>query len=533
MPVPSTTVCAIVTRWANEQNISIPNGTTFDDADSFDADPPVFTMRERMHITLGPALRASEFLSGNGTTIWTSRSRIPKQVEVWTLDDLPEIPNELWAAMPMTLDYVNIFSKKGLTNCTSQARICVEVLDLLTYVSECIGGQEYNVTDSKALVIGLLDLAVWRLPTTLALVVECMTPWTFEVGDDALLAEIYNSHKQHHEMWADDLVDCPPELKIPRKVYDAVRQLYGYTSINKRRYGILTTFTTTFLFKRDHGGKLFISKGLAANRYDPMTVLEAITRLLLKKNPPADEDLSEAGSSSVRDPYAQEIPKQSKSAMKKTKKKSKQPPSKKHKANDTQAPSEEGDRDLVLITDLPNYHVIAGGGSASVVATELDDIPVAIKAVDTCKKPELLDELQHECDTYAVLEALQGDCIPILARPAPVVLWDGMLEGLVLSLIKGQTLEAMGTDGIASIPLECRLQAVLDLRKIHSLGVLHGDIAERNLIWCQDDRPRIVFVDFGRAMTSCDVEDVQLEWEECGLRDILQIHDNDDANSEE
>ncbi|KAF0736299.1 hypothetical protein Ae201684P_007281 [Aphanomyces euteiches] len=129
-------------------------------------------------------------------------------------------------------------------------------------------------------------------------------------------------------MWAkkdDNSYECPSGLAIPRKVFHAVRQLYGYMSCNKRRYGILTTFTTTFLLKRDHDGKLYISKGIAANRYDPMTVLEAITRLLLTKKPPADDDLSEAGSSPVKDPYAQEMPKLSKSTGKETKKKSKPP----------------------------------------------------------------------------------------------------------------------------------------------------------------------------------------------------------------
>ncbi|CAK4683503.1 unnamed protein product [Aphanomyces euteiches] len=514
MPVPSTIVRAVITRWADEQGMTIPNDTTFNDAECFDVyslwkatsnwpeifaycgefckfmasqTQPVIKMRERMHMALGPVLLKREISTGTSTTVCANGSRMPKEVELWIMDDLPEIPDDLWAAMPvMTQGRANVFIAQGLTHCTSQVVVYVGFMDLLNYVCECIIDPKFDVTDSKARVVGQLDLAVWRSchnSEKLALVVECKTPYDFELDRNALLPEIYNSHKQHHAMWAHDLADSPPELKLPRKVYDAVRQMYGYMPMNKRRYGILTTFSTTFLFKRDHDGKLYISKGLAANRYDPMTVLEAITRLLLKKNPPADEDLSEARSSLVNYLYAQEIPKQSKSTAKKTKKKSKPPPSKKRRANDTQAPSEEVDRDLVLITDLPNYHVIGYGGSASVIATELDDIPVAIKAVDTCKKPELLDELQHECDIYAALEALQGDSIPILVRPAPVVLWEGMLDGLVFSLIKGQTLEAMGMDGIATIPLECRQQAVQeDLRKIHSLGVLHGDIAERNLI---------------------------------------------------
>ncbi|KAH9087112.1 hypothetical protein Ae201684P_000524 [Aphanomyces euteiches] len=55
------------------------------------------------------------------------------------------------------------------------------------------------------------------------------------------------------------------------------------------------------------------------------------------------------------------------------------------RGNDSQA----SERELVLITDLPNYRVLASGGSSSIIATELDDIPVAIKTIDTCKKPEL------------------------------------------------------------------------------------------------------------------------------------------------
>ncbi|KAG9415115.1 hypothetical protein AC1031_008541 [Aphanomyces cochlioides] len=142
--------------------------------------------------------------------------------------------------------------------------------------------------------------------------------------------------------------------------------------------------------------------------------------------------------------------------------------------NDTQASPGQDERELVLITDLPNYRVIASGGSTSIIATELDDIPVAIKTVDTCKKPELLNELHRECDAYAALKALQGDSIPVLVRPAPVVLWEGILDGLVLSYISGQTLEELGYDGIASIPDDCRWRAIEDLRKIHSMGVLHG-----------------------------------------------------------
>ncbi|CAK4488895.1 unnamed protein product [Aphanomyces euteiches] len=278
--------------------------------------------------------------------------------------------------MPVTSQgQVNLISREGLQNCTSESEVCADFSRLLWYVCECIGGEKYEATVSTADVVGQPDLVVWRSRRTieekLALVIECKTPWGFDLDHHALLAEIYNSHYYHHEHWAphdDKSYECPRGLTIGRKVFHAVRQLYGYMATNNSRYGILTTFTTTFLFKQDYQGKLFISKGLAADKFDPITVLEAIAR---------------------------------------------------------------------------------------------------------------------------------------------------------------QTLEKMGLDGIATIPLECRQQAVQDLRKIHSLGVLHGDMAERNLIWCEDDRPRIVFVDFGRAVTSCDVEDGRLKYEEYELCGILQIRYRD------
>ncbi|KAG9398653.1 hypothetical protein AC1031_014435 [Aphanomyces cochlioides] len=324
MPVLKKTVSAIVKRWAAARGVTIPGSPEFDDADSFDAfslckatrvwslrpmldefetfitsqTQLVIKMRERMHITLGPVSRKMGMSTGTSTTVCAKKSRTPKEVELWTLDDLPEIPDDLWAAMPvMTQPAVNALITAGIA-----------FLDLLGYVCECIIDPKYEVTDSKAHVVGQPDLVVRGLQEKLALVVECKMPWGFDLDHNAPLAEIYNSHKEHHEMWAKNdnkSYVCPPGLTIARKVFHAVRQLYGYMASNNSRYGILTTFTTTFLFKQNYNGKLFISKGLAADGFDPMTVLEAIARLLLISHLPAAKDLSEAELCTIKDPSAQ------------------------------------------------------------------------------------------------------------------------------------------------------------------------------------------------------------------------------------
>ncbi|KAF0741679.1 hypothetical protein Ae201684P_017892 [Aphanomyces euteiches] len=119
-------------------------------------------MRERMHMTLGPVLRKREISTGTSTTVCAKGSRTPKQVGAWTLD-LPEVPDELWAAIPvMTQNAVNGFATVGLPHCTSEVQVCAAFLGRLCYVIECgVGGQKYDATLSNAHVVGQPDIVVW------------------------------------------------------------------------------------------------------------------------------------------------------------------------------------------------------------------------------------------------------------------------------------------------------------------------------------------------------------------------------------
>ncbi|KAF0697173.1 Aste57867_12167 [Aphanomyces stellatus] len=339
------------------------------------------------------------------------------------------------------------------------------VAQMLWYVCESIDAN-FNVTLSKANLIGAPDVVMWHRSNLhrwiLVLVVKCKSPWSFAVPDDVHLHELFNTHpastKTGSPLRLPYHPSNDPRYALERKVVHAICQLYGYMSWNKKRFGILSTFTSTYLFKREDGGNLFISQCLVIDRADPMPVLEAIARLLLADN--ASEDLKPAASSPVKPPA----------------KWTHTPP-----FTSTRA-SAHDDREILPIESLPDYAAIAGGNSGTVIATQVDGEPVAIKTVDTFKHPQLLDELFTECAAYAALETLQGICIPTLVRPAPVMLSEGSIDGLVVSLVPGSTLEEMDVDGIAAIPRACRERAVHDLREIHKLAVLHGDVAERNLI---------------------------------------------------
>ncbi|KAF0699089.1 Aste57867_10325 [Aphanomyces stellatus] len=134
-----------------------------------------------------------------------------------------------------------------------------------------------------------------------------------------------------------------------------------------------------------------------------------------------------------------------------------------------------------------------------------------------------------------MLDVVQGECIPKLIRPAPVMLYEGLNDGIVLSLVTGPTLEAIGVDAIAELPRSCCERGVHDLHKMHLLGVLHGDLVERTLILHEIEscRPRLVFVDFGRAEINCSANDVRFNEEVNVLCVMLYLVGKDDAIQDE
>ena len=94
---------------------------------------------------------------------------------------------------------------------------------------------------------------VWKigaeLNSNLGLVIEVKPWWSFDCIDDIV--------EQYHE-------DVEKEAK-DTKVVKALQQLYGYMSYNYLRYGILTTYKSTYFLRRMGNSTLSISKPIPLN----------------------------------------------------------------------------------------------------------------------------------------------------------------------------------------------------------------------------------------------------------------------------
>jgi hypothetical protein len=85
---------------------------------------------------------------------------------------------------------------------------------------------------------------------------------------------------------------------------------------------------------------------------------------------------------------------------------------------------------------------------------------------------------------YQQLAALQGICIPVL-EAAGVLL---SLDEVIVAVSGGQRITS-GNDATADKSRRLRWDALESLRRIHDCGVLHGNVATRNLF--VQERPEV------------------------------------------
>ena len=111
------------------------------------------------------------------------------------------------------------------------------------------------------------------------------------------------------------------------------------------------------------------------------------------------------------------------------------------------------------------------------------------KLGDVWNEKNIVKELLHESQIYTVLQKLQGDVIPYLK-------YSGVVYGVYIlaTSICGQSLEKVNLSSFEFDEIQDK--AWTGLERIHSLGVLHGDIRPQNIIWNSQTR-RVYWIDFG------------------------------------
>ncbi len=112
------------------------------------------------------------------------------------------------------------------------------------------------------------------------------------------------------------------------------------------------------------------------------------------------------------------------------------------------------------------------------------DLQVVCKVVDVVRYPNEVDSLSREARAYEALYNLQGEVIPRLYGFYNV--W-GILRLLALEPVG----EAITEDEQITPTVRNKMRAAL--QRIHNAGLLHGDVARRNL--CRTRRDKIFSVD--------------------------------------
>ncbi|KAJ3174879.1 hypothetical protein HDU87_006671 [Geranomyces variabilis] len=118
-----------------------------------------------------------------------------------------------------------------------------------------------------------------------------------------------------------------------------------------------------------------------------------------------------------------------------------------------------------------------------------DMLTIAMKTIDRSKADnDIMEQLCNEVITYDYLQDLQGTTIPTLH--AYGCFQGGQFPMIGTEFIRGQRLSSANVGSVVD-----NVKAAYD--SLHSAGVLHGDVADRNILVTGDVNRPIVLVDFG------------------------------------
>lgn len=128
------------------------------------------------------------------------------------------------------------------------------------------------------------------------------------------------------------------------------------------------------------------------------------------------------------------------------------------------------------------------------------------KVADCWNQKNLVKELLHESSIYNLLRELQGEVIPNLK-------YSNYLYCIFILAtdICGTSLDKCSLN---SLDLEkVKNQALDGLKRIHSYGVLHGDLRFQNILW-NSETQKVFWIDFGFSKEQASEEELKKEDEE-------------------
>jgi len=300
-------------------------------------------------------------------------------------------------------------------------------------------------------------------PHSLAkLSIEIKAPWSFKVDGD-----IIEAYKKESNSFFGTPPDDPPARRAKGKVMCAIEQIYVYMSINRQRYGCLSTFNETWFFMKmedesNHDKSLlYVSPAISCSSSQPCTLVRAWLFILSVIEKDSGWLYSTPRSSEVAIPS---FASGNKSFM----------------GNKYESISLDG---------LVHWDSVIARSQAGAVATGrfVNMENVVFKTIDISKRKDGLDQFDHEISIYRELDSLQGHVIPTLIAY-------GNLGGLLQVIV----LENVGKSITSEQAVQKHDEINTALQRIHEKGIVHGDLRLPNILVDENNIVRII--DFGMSV---------------------------------
>mmetsp|Transcript_13926 Transcript_13926/g.16095 ORF Transcript_13926/g.16095 Transcript_13926/m.16095 type:complete len:514 (-) Transcript_13926:343-1884(-) len=344
---------------------------------------------------------------------------------------------------------------------------------------------------------------------------ETKPHWKFKFMDSLQAhIQIINEFEIPEDFHADNML---AETALPlgwsgtkKKIFHVVRQLYGQMVTDHCQYGVLHIYERWFFCKRNSEGTFSISRSFARTDTSP-SVFQAI------KTMTGFEDFSMM-TGAVHPSSASKAfpaPKQKKSRGKK---------------NNLLPPTYQGASDGGWGDQKPSERQGKSNTSAKGRNLALDlypsdcqvfDATSSILLLTSCKYPFVLLKLQknpqarhieeHLSNEASMYAALEGNAA--VQEVIPRFYGHSTHLGVAMSCLEkeGDDLEDIGLEQVSAA---LKLSAVYAVRVLSEAGVLHNDLALRNIVQSKDDPDQAKVIDFGRSVFSSDQKSLadQVEW---------------------
>ena len=287
--------------------------------------------------------------------------------------------------------------------------------------------------------------------------IEFKPPWAFKAQD---IIAAYNS--ESHSFFV------VQSVKSKGKIMCAIEQIYVYMTINRHRYGCLSTFDQTWFLKKvedesnPNNSLLYITPVISCSSNKPYTITSAWLYILMTIEKNMNWLYSSPRSSLVCAP--------SFAAGEKSFDKDRYKP--------------------ISLDGLIHWENIIARSQAGAVATgrfmNLEN--VVFKTIDISKRKDGLSQFNNEVSVYQQLEEIQSNCIPRLIAY-------GNLGGLLQVII----LENVGSSITREKAIEKQYEIDEALRQIHAKGIVHNDLRLPNILINSEDK--ISIIDFGMSLS--------------------------------